>query len=152
MQRIGLNFLVSHNLDKGKLKDHWALDSVIFSLFVWLFSIDILKLVKILCFSLLPTIPEPLGKRYYQGVVRGGNRDLFASRNDCLGELLGTYRASGAVLPCLSCLLLWCSPLLLCDSALPLLHGFSGVFRQVAALPDLILVYVSVWLLRRQQV
>lgn len=44
------------NLDKGKLEGHWELDSVILSLFVWLFSTDVFRLVKILCFSLLPCL------------------------------------------------------------------------------------------------
>lgn len=93
------------NSDKGKPEDLQALDSVIFS-FVWLFSIDILKLVKILCFSLLLMLAVPLGKPDCQGAIRSANRDLFVSRNNGLGEVLGTYRISGAVLPSLSCLVL----------------------------------------------
>lgn len=46
----------------------------------------------------------------------------------------------------------FCGSLLPCDSALLLLHGFSGVFRPVEAAPGSIPIDVSVQPLRRQQV
>lgn len=56
---------------------------------------NILKLVNILCFSLLPAPAEPLQVE----TVSTGDKDLFMSRNDGLGKVLVTHRASGAAMP-----------------------------------------------------
>lgn len=90
--------------------------------FVWLFSVNILKAVNILCFSLLPTLVEP----YCQ--VKRGSGNLFVSRNNDLGELSGTCRASGAVLPCLRI----CGSLPPRGSALLLLEA---IVKQLHTLP-----------------